>query len=282
MTRRTALITGCSSGFGLLAAVELARRGLRVFASMRDLGRSARLESALAAAGVSAEMIALDVLDPRSVEAAVAQVTGAADRVDVLVNNAGLMISGFVEDLDEQAFRRQLETNFFGALRVIKAVIPGMRERCYGRIINVSSLGGRLATPMFGAYNASKFALEGLSEALRHELRPYNVFVSLIEPGLFPTGLFDGNWQQVDAPDSPNAAASQAIEDAMRVSVDIASWIADPAKVARAIARAATAPRPRLRYMVGLDARLQYHASRLAPRAWEEWMALLACPPERD
>lgn len=282
MINRIAVITGASSGFGLLTTVELARRGFRVFATMRDLGRADRLRQALADDKVQAELVELDVRSPESVAAAIAEIERRAGRIDVLVNNAGIMVTGFCEDLSEQELREQFETNFFGAIRVTKAVIPGMRERCFGRIVNVSSLGGRLANPMFAAYHSSKFALEGWSEALRHELRPYNVYVSLVEPGLFPTGLFKDNWSVAGRsgdPQSPNFGASQRLVAAFRVGIGFAS-LADPSTVARTIATAATCRQPKLRYLVGLDAKLTYGFARLFPRWWEAYMAALTCPPE--
>lgn len=282
MVKRVAVVTGASSGFGLLTAVELARRGFRVFATMRDLDRAGALRKALAAAETRAELVRLDVLDPASIAAAVAEVEGQAGRIDVLVNNAGIMVTGFAEDVTEQELRDQFETNFFGTVRVTKAVVAGMRERYYGRIINVSSLGGRLANPMFSAYHSSKFALEGYSEALRHELRPYGVFVTLVEPGLFPTGLFANNWQVAGRsgdPASPHFGASQRLVAAFRAGIGFAS-LADPSRVARTIATAAEAPRPKLRYVVGIDALLTVALAKAAPRWWEWYMAALACPPE--
>lgn len=282
MLPRIAVVTGASSGFGLLTTVELARRGYRVFATMRDLGRAGPLEKALARADARAELVRLDVLDPAAVEAAIGQVEAAAGRIDVLVNNAGIMVTGFVEDVTEAELRAQFETNFFGAVRVTRAVLPGMRRRCFGRIINVSSLGGRVASPMFSAYHASKFALEGHSEALRHELRPYNVFVTLVEPGLFPTGLFANNWAVAGRsgdPSSPNFSVSQRLVAAFRLGIGFA-WMSDPAKVARTIAHAAETREPKLRYLVGLDARLTHAVARLAPRWWEATMAAMTSPDE--
>jgi NAD(P)-dependent dehydrogenase (short-subunit alcohol dehydrogenase family) len=265
-----ALVTGSSSGFGLLTCVELARRGMRVFASMRDLGRAERLDQALAAAGVSARKLALDVTDAGAVARAVADVEAAAGRVDVLVNNAGYGLTGFVEDLDLDEVRAQLETNFFGALAVLKAVLPGMRSRGWGRIINVSSVNGRSGYPGFGAYCASKFALEGLAESLRHEVAPHGVYVVLIEPGPFPTDIFDRNravGRRALAP-GPNHDAIKRLE--ALVDDAVARSTADPAAVARVIGRAAAARRPRLRYVVGADARLGLALQRLLPaRLWE-------------
>ncbi len=253
---RVALVTGSSSGFGLESCVALARRGFRVFASMRDLDRADRLDAAMVAAGTACDKVRLDVTDPTSIEAAMAEIGRAAGPVDVLVNNAGFGFAGFVEDLTLDELREQFETNFFGLVAVSKAVIRSMRERRWGRIINVSSVGGRIAWPGLGAYAGSKFAVEGLSESLRHELLPHGVYVTLIEPGTFPTDIFDRNRRVAAAAlddASPNRAALQAIGDI--ADRQVAASRADPASVGRLIARVATARRPRLRYLVGVDAR---------------------------
>jgi NAD(P)-dependent dehydrogenase (short-subunit alcohol dehydrogenase family) len=253
--KAVALVTGASSGFGLLASLELARRGLRVFASMRDLGRAERLREAAKASGVTVETVALDVTSPASIDAAVAEVTAKAVRVDVLVNNAGFGLGGFFEDVALDELREQFETNFFGLAAVTKAVLPGMRQRRAGRIINLSSISGRVGNPGLSAYCASKFAVEGLSEALRVELAPLGIHVVLVEPGTFKTEIFDRNRRvarRASDPTSPWYAQTRHLE--AFVERLLARAAGDPADVARVIAHAATTPSPRLRYLVGKDA----------------------------
>ncbi|HEY7954229.1 MAG TPA: SDR family NAD(P)-dependent oxidoreductase [Polyangia bacterium] len=260
--KEVALITGAGSGFGLLSAVELARRGLKVFGSLRDLGRAERLDRAAKEAGVTVEKVQLDVTRPDSIARALAEV----GRVDVLINNAGFGLGGFLEDLTMDELREQLETNFFGLVAVTKAFLPGMRERRHGRIINVSSVGGRFATPGLSAYCASKWAVEGLSESLRHELRPLGVWVSLVEPGTFKTDIFDRNARRaakMSDPASPWFARSQQMEKVVGALLDRST--ADPADVARTIAHVATCAHPKLRYLVGKDARGQTLAKALLP-----------------
>jgi NAD(P)-dependent dehydrogenase (short-subunit alcohol dehydrogenase family) len=264
-SRRVVLITGCSSGFGLLSAVRLARAGHRVFASMRDLERARRLQEAARAAGVEVELLQLDVTDDASRRRAVAAVQQAAGRLDVLVNNAGHALGGFFEDLEMDELRAQFETNFFGIAALSQAVLPLMRAQGGGRIVNVSSLSGLIAQPAMSAYCASKFALEGLSEAMRHELRPHNIYVVLVEPGSFRTDIFSHNrWvaRRTGSDSSPNRALSARIE---RRIDQVMSRFADPAIVAEVIARAATARRPRLRYAVGHDARVVSNIKRWMP-----------------
>jgi NAD(P)-dependent dehydrogenase (short-subunit alcohol dehydrogenase family) len=261
-----ALITGAESGFGLLTSIELALRGFRVFASMRDLARGARLDEEARAANVTIEKIALDVSRPQSIDAAVREVQARAGRIDVLVNNAGFGMGGFVEELDLSELREHFETNFIGLVAVTKAVLPGMRERASGRIINISSISGRFAAPGLGAYSASKFAVEGFSESLRHELSPHGVWVSLIEPGTFRTDIFERNRRVAKRaldPASPNFERSKRFEQFITRMVERST--ADPRAVARLITRVAEARRPRLRYLIGTDARGQALAKGLLP-----------------
>lgn len=272
-----ALVTGSSSGFGLLSSVELARRGHRVFATMRDPSRRGRLDEAAAAAGVAAavEVVALDVKRPESIRTAVADVERRAGRIDVLVNNAGYGLGGFLEDVEMDELREQLETNFFGLVAVTKAVIPGMRERRRGRVINVSSIAGRIGNPAFSAYCASKWAVEGLSECLRLELLPYGVYVVLVEPGTYKTDIFDRNARvarRARDPSSPWYEATQRMEKLVRRILDRSTQ--DPNEVAQVIAHAATTRRPRLRYLVGRDAKGEALAKALLPHGVFERVVL--------
>jgi len=264
----TALVTGAGSGFGLLTAVELARRGFRVVASLRDPGKAERLDAAAQAAGVTLHKVALDVTDERSFAPALRE----AGAVDVLVNNAGYGLGGFLEDVTMAELRAQFETNFFGLVALTKEVIPGMRERRRGKIINVSSISGRLAAPGVSAYCSSKFAVEGLSESLRHELSPYGVWVALVEPGTFKTDIFSRNRRvakRSEDPSSPYHARSQKLDDV--VDKILQRSHADPQRVADVIAKVALARRPALRYLVGRDARGEAFAKRFLPFRAVEW-----------
>jgi NAD(P)-dependent dehydrogenase (short-subunit alcohol dehydrogenase family) len=251
------LITGCSSGFGLKAAVTLARHGFQVFASMRDLGKRGPLDASLAAAGVSADILALDVTDEASIVAAVEVVMERAGGIDALVNNAGFGIGGFIEDLSMDEYRRQMETNFFGLVAVTKAVLPHMRRRRSGRIVNISSIGGRTGNAVLSAYNASKFAVEGFTEALAVEGSLLGIRAVLIEPGTFRTEIFGHNRQIAAAardPSSPYIEVTKAVE--AKIDQMLAQLGGDPQKVADAILHALTTAKPRLRYLVGTDAKI--------------------------
>jgi NAD(P)-dependent dehydrogenase (short-subunit alcohol dehydrogenase family) len=256
--RRVAVLTGCSSGFGLLSAVELSAAGFRVFATMRDPAKRDKLDRAAGDAGVSVEVLPLDVTSDQSVAAAFESVRKEAGRVDVLVSNAGYGIGGFVEDTSVDEFRAQFETNFFGGVRVVKAVLPGMRERKSGRIVLMSSIGVFNPVPGLSAYNASKAALEAFGEALRYETVHDGVFVSLVEPGTYATDIFFDNARYAGGmrdPSSPHAEASRRMESFAMKQVERRRK-ADPREVAHAVRRAATAKRPKLRYLVGTDAKV--------------------------
>lgn len=273
MQRGTALVTGSSSGFGLRTCVALCARGFKVYASMRDLERAAPLRAALRDSGFDSsrvELVTLDVTDPEQRHALVERILDAEGAVDVLVNNAGQMFSGFAEELDEASLRAQFDTNFFGLVALTVALLPAMRERRHGRVINVSSIAGRNAMPNLSAYCASKFALEGWSESLRYELIAYNVFVSLVEPGLFPTELFGRNQVEPEAkPRSIDARLRAALErDSQRMQALLS--FANPDQVAQVIAKIALAPRPRLRYPVGIDAWLGSLTIGPLTQAWWE------------
>src|SRR5215469_5787697 len=181
------LITGCSSGIGKYTALEMARRGHRVFASMRNLESARFIRADAQKAQLTLEILQLDVTDPASVTNAVQQVVREAGAVDVLVNNAGVGSAGVVEDYTDEEIRYVFETNFFGAVRTTRAVLPAMRARRSGTIIMMSSISGLRTFPFVPVYSASKFALEAISNGLRYELRPLGIRVVLIEPGNFRT-----------------------------------------------------------------------------------------------
>lgn len=186
-----ALITGTSTGIGLATAVALGRAGHDVYATMRNPHRAPELQAIATKEALPIIVLLLDVDDDGSVRGAVEQVLAEQGRIDVLVNNAAIWIPGPIEELPLDVFRQTMETNFFGALRCIQAVLPRMREQRSGCIINVTSCAGRIAAAANGPYTASKFALEAVSEILAQEVKAFNIRVAIVEPGLIQTPIFD-------------------------------------------------------------------------------------------
>ena len=248
------LVTGASSGIGKATALEFAARGHSVFAAARRedvLRELARMNDRI-------EVVPLDVTDPDSVRAGAARVDELTDGygVDVLVNSAGYALGGPVEALPDEAVRHQFQTNVFGLLDVTRAVLPRMRERRSGRVVNVSSVVGRVVFPGMGVYAATKFALEALSDALRMELAPFGVAVVLIEPGFVKTDI--GAASQRQAADFELAEAGYETLIA-KTSEFVATQVAEngiaPEKVARRIADASEATKPKARYLLPASSR---------------------------
>lgn len=252
---KVAVITGASSGIGLLTTLELASKGYRVVATMRDLGRRTSLDEAAAKTGVSSQLDIrqLDITDFDIVPAAVEAIIGNYGRIDLLVNNAGFAMAGFAEDVRLKDLRAQFDTNFFGHVNMTKAVLPTMRAQRSGHIIMISSVSGRAGQPGVSSYAASKFALEGWSEALRIEMKPLGINVVLVEPGAFKTDIWDRN---VRIPPPAISEISPNRERVRKYAEFVQNEIVkrDAREVARLIARIAMEPEPRLRYMIGNDA----------------------------
>lgn len=187
---RNIIITGSSNGFGLKAAKDFADRGYRVFATMRHPeGKNAAAKAELLHHSSNIHVVDMDVCSEASVSEAMSSIRSQTDKIDVLINNAGIMFIGITEAYSVEQARVQMETNYFGAIRVMQAVLPSMRKAGSGLIINTSSLVGRMSPPFFGTYTATKHALEGYSQALRYEVSPFGVDIVLVEPGPFGTGL---------------------------------------------------------------------------------------------
>ena len=252
----TILITGCSSGFGKLAALQFARKGDTVYASMRNTSKGKELEEARDSEDLKIELLQLDVTDEASVSTAVAKVIAEAGQIDVLVNNAGIGAHGPIEETDDDEAKEIFETNFFGALRTMRTVLPHMREKKAGTIVNVSSLAGRVGPPFDGIYAASKFALEAASEALYYEIHPFGIRVLLIEPGGFETNI--GDTRRIPrrfGEGSPYAELDQRFEQAL-TRLPTGGERGDAQVVAEAIYDAVHDKEPKLRYLVGQDAEM--------------------------
>lgn len=239
LKNRTALITGVSSGIGREIAQLLAARGAHVFGTVRDP------KSAKPIPGV--EIIRLDVTDDASVSQAVQGVTRKAGAIHILVNNAGYALTGALEETSIEEARQQFETNFFGVLRVTNAVLPGMRQAGYGRIVNISSVVGFLPAPYMGTYTASKHALEGYTETLDHEVREFGVRAALIQPAYTKSNITQ-NEKTAQTALKEYAVQRQRMKSALEKNIEHGD---EPRMVAETVCRALTAKSPRLRYPVG-------------------------------
>lgn len=266
---RTALITGTSTGIGLETAITFARNGYRVVAGLRNPSNAPLLTKAIDD-GLPITPVQLDVDKDDSVQAAVAGL-GA---VDVVVNNAGYGFGGAIESVTLEASKAIFETNYFGAIRMIRAVAPGMRERRSGAIINVTSVAGRVTWGCHGHYCATKHALEAVTQALAVEMAPYGVRVAAIEPGVILTAIFSKADLSID-PASPYAAVLGRL---MRVFASQLEKPNMPDSVANAILHAVETDKPRLRYLVGADAEAM--VAGVQKMSEDAWIALQSEPDD--
>jgi NAD(P)-dependent dehydrogenase (short-subunit alcohol dehydrogenase family) len=244
--RRVVLITGGTRGIGAAIAARLHRRGDLVFVTSRSGGVAGDLPAGIAC-------LQLDVRDLRSVEACIAELLVRAGRIDAVVNNAGYDLIGALEDTSEAEFLDQMDTNFAGVMRVTRAVLPVMRRQGAGRIVQIGSLGGRLALPMNSAYAASKFAVEGFTESVRQEALPFGVFLSVVAPGPVATDTLDTSIVEVAAAQSAYARRQAKMQSFMRTSGHESRT--RPEDVAETVARVLDARHPALRHAVGGQAR---------------------------
>ncbi len=267
------LVTGCSSGIGQATALALARAGFPVWATARKVGGLAELERA------GCRVLALDVTDEQSRTAAVQQVEAEHGAVGVLVNNAGHGGGGPVEEVPIGVVRETFETNVFAVIRLCQLVLPGMRAQHGGLIVNLGSAAGLVTPPTGCPYAMTKYAMESLCDALRPEVAPFGIRVTLIEPGAVRTRFMANSelYQPVDDPSSPYAAYTANVgKMAARAHRDGAHGVLDAADVAAVILKVVTAPRPKARYRVGSQARLAPVARRaLGDRGWDAFMRRL-------
>ena len=267
MSDRAVLVTGSSTGIGRATALRLDKAGFRVFAGVRNRGDAEDLE---AAGSDLLEPVIIDVTDEGTIEATHARISQVTDgRLTGLVNNAGIVVGGPVETLDLDGLRRQLEVNVTGQVAVTQAFLPEIRA-AKGRIVLMASIGGRMSLPYLSPYHASKFALEGIGDALRMEMREFGVAVSIIEPGAIATPFWEKGQEQVariletmspeqrSLYESRAKGASEAAREAEKRGIS-------PDKVAKAVEHALTSSRPKTRYVVGVDARVQAGLRRLLP-----------------
>jgi NAD(P)-dependent dehydrogenase (short-subunit alcohol dehydrogenase family) len=270
MSSRAVLITGCSSGIGAATAAHLAEKGWIVYASARRVETLADLEAK------GCRTLALDVTDAASCRAAVETVEAAEGAVGVLINNAGYSQSGAIESVPDERVRAQFDTNVFGLLTMCRLVLPKMREQGWGKIVNLSSMGGRFTFPGGGVYHASKHAVEALSDALRFEVKGFGVDVIIIEPGIIRTSFGDTAVREIDAgtrDPGPYGEFNRAVAEATAGVYErgpLGRLGGPPEAVARKIEQAITSDHPRTRYTVTPSARVLITLrSLLRGRGWD-------------
>lgn len=244
-SQQVAVVTGANSGIGRACAIHLAAQGMRVFGTVREVSKAAKLEAMAADAGVSVELVELDVADDDSVRDGFAKILAAAGHVDLLVNNAGVGGNAVAEECPTSMYLEVMNINLCGPVRCAQAVLPGMRERRSGCIVNISSITGKIAALAQSPYVASKFALEGLSDGLAQELAPFGIRVVVIEPGITKSAIFAKN---VDAPNQSGAydAHYRRLFQFYAAGIPVAT---DPMEVAEAVHHAYTTDSPQLRYV---------------------------------
>jgi len=251
-----AVVTGSSSGIGFETSLLLARNGYHTYASMRNLGKSKTITEIANREKLPLSVIQLEVDDDKSVKDAIYRIENTQGRIDVVVNNAGYLLIGSLEELSIEEFKEQFETNFFGAIRVIKEVLPIMRRQRVGTIVNISSLAGRVGLPLNSPYVSSKFALEGLSESMAYEIEQFGIKVVLLEPGYIKTNVANSfktgkNVVVTAANNKNNSPYAEFTQNRIATLGPSVKAGLDPIEVAKVILKSATSENPDLRYLIG-------------------------------
>ncbi|SFQ22200.1 SDR family NAD(P)-dependent oxidoreductase [Salibacterium halotolerans] len=268
-----AVVTGSSGGFGSVFVRTLLEKGYDVIAGVRDMAKGEFLVQEAKQIGKQEHLHLwqLDVTNPDDIERLTAFLEKSSDSVDVLINNAGYCQGGVVEGLSEEQWQEQFDVNMFGVIRLTKALLPLLRRQRFGRVINISSISGRIGLPGMSAYASTKFALEGFSESLRYEMLPFQVYVSLIEPGSYRTGIWEKALQErAHADEAYDTLTSNLEKEASRA----ASGSSDPEVAATVLENILKTKKPRLRYPMGTSARMYHYVKPLIPYRLLEWIIL--------
>ncbi|MCL6571578.1 MAG: oxidoreductase [Bacillus sp. (in: Bacteria)] len=270
MNEPIALVTGSSSGFGLLTALELGMNGFQVIATMRNMGKSSELLEAVKRLNLESRITIheLDVTSETSIKN-LKLLLNEIGRVDLLVNNAGYAGAGFVEEITMNEYRKQFDTNVFGVIAVTKAVLPFMRKQKKGKVITLSSISGKMAFPGLSPYVASKHAIEGWSECLRLEMKPLGIDIVLIEPGSYKTNIWSSGKQVTELSlrsDSPYYEYMNKIEEYLHLEE---GQYGDPKDVAKKISSIALTKNPTLRFPIGRGVKVTLFLRKLIP--WKHW-----------
>ena len=262
ITDHVAVVTGSSSGIGFEIALMLARNGFQTYATMRNLAKSENIKSIASKENLPIYIEQLDVTDNKSVTNAIQAIVSKANSIDVLVNNAGYALTGAFEDLAIEEIKAQYETNLFGLIRTTQTVLPIMRKKKSGTIVNISSGAGRFGYPGGSAYVSTKFAVEGLCESMAYELEPFRIKVILVEPGVIKTNYANGIVvaEKSQNPNSPYSQIMQKMSTSFEHMLENAS--SSPNLVAKVVLQAVTSENPSLRYLAGKDVETWIEAKR--------------------
>lgn len=270
-SKRTVLVTGCSSGIGLATCHVLSRNNFMTYGTVRNLSKAKKIQDLINRENLSLKILRLDVNDNQSIKLAVKKILTDTRRIDVLINNAGYGMFGPVEEITTQEVKKQFETNFFGTIRLIKAIVPIMRKQGNGTIVNISSMVGRFGVPLNSAYVSSKFAVEGLSESISFELEEFGIRVIVIEPGVVRSDFFHNVKVKGMNLESPYHKLMErrvnfldkAIKNSLTSSYDVADTILE----------ALNSKDPKFRYVIGNDATNSLRMrNSLSDRKFMEWI----------
>ncbi len=270
-SKRTVLVTGCSSGIGLATCHVLSRNNFMTYGTVRNLSKAKKIQDLINRENLSLKILRLDVNDNQSIKLAVKKILTDTGRIDVLINNAGYGMFGPVEEITTQEVKKQFETNFFGTIRLIKAIVPIMRKQGNGTIVNISSMVGRFGVPLNSAYVSSKFAVEGLSESISFELEEFGIRVIVIEPGVVKSDFFHNVKVKGMNLESPYHKLMERrvnfLDKAMKNSLTSSYDVADT------ILEALNSKDPKFRYVIGNDATNSLRMrNSLSDRKFMEWI----------
>ena len=269
--KKTVLVTGCSSGIGYATCLVFARNNFTTYGSVRELSKAERIQEITNKEKLPLKIIRLDVNEDESIRIAIQKIIADSGRIDILINNAGYGLFGPIEEISIKEIKEQFETNFFGTIRLIKAIVPIMRKQRNGTIVNISSMVGRFGVPLNAAYVSSKFALEGLSESISFELDEFGIKVILVEPGVIQTDFFQNLKIKGNDTKSPYYKLMDKriafLKAAMKNSVSSSD------QVANTILHAVNSRDPDMRYIIGNDATNSIHMrNSLSDREFMKWI----------
>ena len=268
---KTVLVTGCSSGIGYATCLLFARNSFATYASVRDLSKAKKIQEIINREKLSLKLIRLDVNDNESIKVAIQKIISDSGKIDILINNAGYGMFGPIEEISLEDIKEQFETNFFGIIRLIKAIVPIMRKQRSGTIVNISSMVGRFGVPLNAAYVSSKFALEGLSESISFELEEFGIKVILIEPGVVQTDFLHNLKIKGNDAKSPYYKLMDLRIAFLKATIN--SNVSSSDQVANTILHAVNSKDPALRYVIGNDATNSIHVRKKLPdREFMKWI----------